>query len=170
MIVLIDGPDGSGKTTLCDLLRKNGFEYIHLSKERKVNNLYNNLILYLESNKNNKDVVIDRAYISNIIYSNVFNDSEYISLDNLQKIHNLVDCIILTIPKDREKYLKHFDKLKGDRPELYSSMEKVYDSYKCKDSYNFLLQDKPYYIYDMFIDTPDNVYNFITQGEANNEN
>lgn len=170
MIILVEGPDGTGKTTLCEELKKKGFEYIHLGKEREVNLVYNKLIKYLQDNKDRKDIVIDRAYISNIIYSNIYGDSGYISLENLLKIHNLIDLIILTIPKDKERYLNHFYKLKNIRKELYSSMEKVYDLYLDRNSYNFLLQDKTYIIYDMFNDSLESLQQRINEGDFKNVN
>ena len=45
MIVLVEGPDGSGKTTLCSYLVERGFKYIHLSKTKNVYNLYDELIV-----------------------------------------------------------------------------------------------------------------------------
>lgn len=170
MIILVEGPDGTGKTTLCEEFKKKGFEYIHLGKEREVNLLYDKLIKYLQANKAYKNIVIDRAYISNIIYSNVYKDSNYISLENLSKIHSLIDLIILTIPKDKEKYLNHFYKLKNTRKELYSSMEKVYDLYLNRNSYNFLLQDKPYIIYDMFSDSLKSLQQKMSEGDFENVN
>lgn len=149
MIVLVEGPDGSGKTTLCSYLVERGFKYIHLSKTKNVYNLYDELIDQLKYSLDFDDVVIDRAYISNIVYSNVFNDSRYIDIHHLCEMNDLVDVIVLAIPSNKEKYLKRFENLLSSRNELYKDMEKVYDEFKSRNSFKFLLQDKNVFTYDI---------------------
>ena len=148
MIILIDGPDGSGKTTLAKKFIEKGYSYIHLDKFEDVNEGYKKLIAQLqESKKENKDIIIDRAIISNLIYSHVFG-GEIVNISLALTFISLCDKIYVCLPHDKEKHKELYNKLKNKRSEVYNSMEEVYDWY------DFLLQmNSKIHQYDMFEDS-----------------
>lgn len=147
MIILIDGPDGSGKTTLAKKFIEKGYSYIHLDKFEDVNEGYKELIARIQRAKEeNEKIVIDRAVISNLIYSHVFG-GEIVDVSLALAFVLLCDKIYVCLPRDKEKHEKLYSKLKNERSELYTSMKEVYDWY------NFLIQiNSKIYHYDMFED------------------
>lgn len=132
-IILVEGPDCSGKTTICNSIVDNfNFKCLHLSKlkdNQSVDEFYINFIDNLKIQKqNNMNIVLDRAYISNIIYSTVFKQDETISRYLMDELKKLIDIIILCIP-DKDKYITHFNNIKNQRFELYDNMNDIYDLY-----------------------------------------
>lgn len=161
MVILVEGPDGSGKTTLCNELVKKGYEYIHLSKDgayKDTNTFYYAFRSLLESKKG-QNIVIDRSYISNYVYSTVFEDSDIISPVNLYGMQNLVHIVVMCIP-DRKKYLERFEKLKSERQELYQTMDKVYDTFM-KVPYKYFSERQKIVIYNMDRVPENEVENFV---------
>lgn len=126
MILLIEGPDGTGKTTLSQVFQdKYGFDYIHLGPQADIEETYKNLIETLKNTY--KDVVIDRAILSNDVYSEVYGGQKLSEKKYTEMIH-YIDRVIVCLPHDKARYLKEFDKLKGEREELYKcDMERVYN-------------------------------------------
>lgn len=143
-IILIEGPDCTGKTTLCNqLINRHSFYYKHLTRPVDVEALYIQLIKELKkAKKTGMNIVIDRAYISNIVYANVFQDAGVLSNKLRLKINKLVDMIIICLPSNKLEYLKKFNGLKESRKELYDNMEEVYDEFERSFNLNFLKHKK----------------------------
>lgn len=141
MIVIIDGPDGSGKTTLCDELKEEGFEYYHCVRIGRFNTnveFYDDFIKKLRVVKaENRDLVIDRCYFSNFVYSTVFKDSDILTNEQRVELQNLVDVIVVALP-DKATFFEHFNKLKKMRQEEYNDVSEVYDLFEK------LVEDKDY--------------------------
>lgn len=135
MNVLVEGPDCTGKTTLCEDIASRGFNYIHLSKTDDVNELYVNLTKELDNNYNN---VIDRAVISNKVYQTVFGDGEIVRDDIRDEFLLKIDLIIICLPRDKKRYLRFFNKTKSIRSELYDNMNDIYDEFERSFNYDFL--------------------------------
>lgn len=132
MIILIEGPDGAGKSTLSTkLMNIYECEYIHSSIVSNVEQYYNQLISKIKIIKNqNKNLIIDRASISNKVYTSIFKDTDLLSNKTKEEFESSVDLIIYCLPYDKEDYLNRFEQLKGKRKEKYQQMEKVYDEFK----------------------------------------
>ena len=143
-IILVEGPDCTGKTTLCNqLINRHSFYYKHLTRPVDVESLYIQLIKELKkAKKTGMNIVIDRAYISNIVYANVFQDAGVLSNKLRLKINKLVDMIIICLPSNKLEYLKKFNGLKESRKELYNDMEKVYDEFEKSFNLAFLKHKK----------------------------
>lgn len=147
MRILIDGPDGSGKSTLCDELVKQGFHYIHLERvDEDIDEYWKRVINEL---KKYERVVMDRGFISNIIYSTVFGDTSMMSSDTLREQLDLLDVIVLAIPSNKYHYLHSFSSLCDSRLELYTEMSHIYDEFSNARLYLKYLKDKRVVIYDM---------------------
>lgn len=159
MIVLIEGPDCAGKTTLCENFIKNGFDYIHLGKLKFIEKEYNNLINKLNP-KNN--VIIDRAVLSNLIYSKIFSDTKCLSKKLKDKFLSLISIIIIALPLDKKRYLNNFNKIKTMRDEEYLTMDKIYDMFEDIITTTNKMH-KPIIRYDMFKDTFKDVSNKIKE-------
>ena len=79
MIYIIEGADGTGKTTLANYLSKaTGFPIKHRSNpknEEERKEMYNS---YLEDIKSSKNVIWDRSFYSEIVYGPIMRDQSYI--------------------------------------------------------------------------------------------
>lgn len=130
MIVLVEGPDGTGKTTLSKVFQdKYKYTYIHLGPCADIEETYKDLIDQLiECRKNGENVVIDRAIISNYVYSKVFKGTMLGPVRAAQFVE-LVDEMIMCLPADKQAYLDEFNKLQNEREELYNDMNTVYDEF-----------------------------------------
>lgn len=135
-VFVVEGPDGSGKTTLCqELVRQTGARYYHLTyrfKDRM--NLYHAAALELALRwSDERPVILDRWWPSEIIYADVYRGgSRWRSwsrfLDRVTTHHGFT--YVFCIPSDEEKYSARYRDLQASRTEMYEhSMEKVRRKY-----------------------------------------
>lgn len=159
MNIIVDGPDGSGKSTLVDFLsekfnlRKQ--HLVRLNPGETVEDFYEKFVLNLKNSDNN---IFDRCYFSNIVYSTVFNDSMVVSEKLQEKIFNSIDFVIFCLPT-YNKYIKNFNSLRENRFELYSNMAPVYKGFK--ELSNVLKKSEKYIEYNMFEDKIEDIGNKI---------
>lgn len=159
MRILIEGPDGSGKTTLSKILINKGYHYIHSAKpDCSIDEYTKKEISNLISHTN---IVMDRGVISNIVYSSVFNDTDMVSSDLFYEELSLIDVIVLAIPFDKEEYLNKFNKLKNRRDEEYGCMENIYDEFRTQRLFKDVLLNKKVVYYDMNLIKKENVMTFV---------
>lgn len=139
-VFILEGPDGSGKTTLGHKLADTyGIEYVHLTyyeDEDVMRTQFYDVIRRLNMSK--KGFVVDRFILSNIIYGIVFHNYKFVDgwkmfLDALCRDWIKSKEIIFCLPHDKETYLEHFKKMTEEREEMYCSVEdmsKIYDLYE----------------------------------------
>ena len=91
MIIIIEGPDGSGKTTLAEQIStQTGYPIEHRSKPEteedraKMQEDYINLVM------SNRNVILDRCWYSEIVYGRVMRDQSYISYDDMYAFEELL--------------------------------------------------------------------------------
>lgn len=136
-IIVLEGPDGAGKTSLAMALKEYlGARYIHLTyrwKDRM--HLYHGAaIRYAARLAAHQPVIIDRWWPSEIVYADAYrggsNFAKYYLL--LEHIANNIGVVyVMCLPRDRERYLTHYNKLKNEREEMYDEgLERVYDGYE----------------------------------------
>jgi len=143
-VFIIDGPDGTGKTTLANRLSEiYNIPIFHLTyyddpdkhaaQFRKVYEMIKEWI----SNPQ-EGFIIDRFILSEIIYHNVYrsNKSPIADTDLLYEFmeHRAATGeieVIIALPEDRYKWYENFKQLEKTRDEMYSSEKilHVYDEY-----------------------------------------
>lgn len=85
MLILVEGADGSGKTTLVSQL-SNDFPTLRINRNHgNIKEFYNNLICMKE------DVVLDRSFITDVVYRLALDDG--IEPDDIDMFY--MDCILL---------------------------------------------------------------------------
>jgi hypothetical protein len=135
-IIVIEGPDGVGKTTLSQALCKYiDAKYVHLTyrfKDRM--HLYHGAALsYALKVSKRQPVVIDRWWPTEVAYANAYRGGTkwpllHRQLERAALRHGV--SYVFCLPKDRGRYLEHFNVLKGKREEMYDSgMDRVYDEF-----------------------------------------
>lgn len=150
-IYIVEGPDGSGKTTVAKVLSLvHNFPAFHLSfiddkdaMEKQFERVYS-FLYSLPCNKRIDGCIFDRFVLSNVIYSDVFKNGE-VSKEAL-KINGFLTAysrlfditFVNCLPSDKERYLEEFKKLSESREELFSGdvarIGLVYDAYKLEFS------------------------------------
>lgn len=107
-IIIIDGPDGVGKTTLAKNLQKtfNITSFIHLTKDDpRTFEFYKNMLF-------KKDAIFDRSFMSELIYSAVFERKPALTVDEFKELHNIAKVngaiiIICVANTERERPIFH---------------------------------------------------------------
>lgn len=135
-IFVIEGPDAAGKTTLAKALcEKLGAKYLHLTY-RWPDHMYLYHWAALEQCLKyaaKGPVVLDRWWASELVYAAAFRGGTrwpwmHKMLDRVGLKHRVF--YILAQPSNRSAYIDHFNRLKGERLEMYDSMAKVYDLFR----------------------------------------
>lgn len=164
MIYLIEGPDGTGKTTLArnivnkSITNKKTCLFFHCTNKSEIKSAeedYTEILADLKKwKKLDYDVVLDRAWVSNIVYTTIYEpNKEHVSEELAEKLAKVVDKIIICLPKNKNKYLMHFDKLSKERKEDYTdNVSKVYDLFD-----NFANKYTRYDMFNHITDKPEEI-------------
>jgi len=161
--IIVDGPDCTGKTTICEKLSEiynipiyhltyyNDYER-HCAQFEKAHNMIGDWAY-----SNGPGFILDRYIMSETAYANVYRpnqpyirdiNSYYKILSNQLQLTSLE--LIFCLPYDKDKWLEAFKKAEQEREEMYTS-EKISYVY---DEYNKLWQMMRYnnnvWRYDMF--------------------
>lgn len=166
-IIVFEGPDGAGKTTLALEMQKYlGARYIHLTyrfKDRM--HLYHYAAIRLAAHlAQHQPVVIDRWWPSEITYADAYRGgskfAKYFTL--LEHIANKMGVTyVYCLPQDKQKYLDYYEKLRGLRTDEELSRDplegvsKVYDEYAGFYNWYFSIKENVCH-YDMFLNFNDN--------------
>lgn len=133
-IVILEGPDGAGKTFFGERLRDQyGISMVHLTYYKDKEKHLKQFIDINDRINTNKPLIVDRYIISDKVYSSVYRNGNVIEgynelLENMLNNENII--LVFAIPNDKQQYLNEFEKLCNSREEMYSnSMDKVYDKY-----------------------------------------
>lgn len=136
-IIVMEGPDGVGKTVLSMALKKKlDARYLHLTyRFKNMMSTYHTAAIKLAARSaQSSPAIIDRWWISEIIYAQVYRQGSKFIRDYflLEHVANRLGVVyVLCLPKDRQTYVSHYNRLKGEREEMYDhSMEDVYDQYE----------------------------------------
>lgn len=136
-IIIIEGPDGSGKTTLAErIIANNEGKGIYLHAEYKFKNKMKtyHLALLTKAIKLSREtlVIIDRLHISEYIYAKIFRGGSKWpeQLEEFNTIcRHLHIPIVLCVPYKLEEGITWFEQAKQERKELYEDITKVIEEY-----------------------------------------
>lgn len=134
LIILLEGPDGAGKTYLANkFIEKYKFSYIHSTRPKNPGNIHEYSVNTWSAAKllsvNDMDVIVDRHFLSQIIYQEVFEKGKSSEDFTSPAFLNGFDKIIICLP-EKEKYFEKFQQLKEEREELYNNMTDIYKGYE----------------------------------------
>lgn len=90
MILILEGPDGSGKTTLATRLHATtGYPMYHRSKPENEEDKANMMEQLKADLKKYKNVIVDRCWYSEIVYGNVMRDGSVIDYPEMYDLERL---------------------------------------------------------------------------------
>ena len=90
MILILEGPDGSGKTTLATRLHATtGYPIYHRSKPENDEDKANMMEQHKADFKKHKNVIVDRCWYSEIVYGNIMRDGSVIDYPEMYDLERL---------------------------------------------------------------------------------
>lgn len=134
-IILLEGPDASGKSTLAKkIIEKYGGVYMHLTyRFANKMHLYQLAMLRKALKLSRKTlVIIDRMHISEKIYADVYRGGTkwpWLETSFNSFFKKMKFPIVLCVPETLEQGLNWFEKAKNERPEMYSDVTEVIKRY-----------------------------------------
>jgi len=127
MIIILEGPDGVGKTTLAEeLCGQLDATYLHLGYRWKDNMFDYHTAAIRFAARQNKPVVIDRWWPSEAIYADVYRKGSKWPLQGrmADRIARKFGAVYVYCMPDAQ-HAKRFEELKKNRHEMYDDMSKV---------------------------------------------
>jgi predicted ATPase len=133
-VVVLEGPDGGGKTTLATSLMNKGFDYVHCGPPEAGTDLLAHYLQILDSALNSqKDVVIDRLWLGERIYGPICRNNDRVGVLGqtlFQRIHNSKPILhYLCLPPIGVAKVNYIDKMK-DKDDYVKSMDRWSDIYR----------------------------------------
>jgi len=97
--VIIEGPDGAGKTTLAQQFVKSGLKYHHEGPPPAGCSVFDHYMSFLDRcDAAGVGMVLDRFHIGEIVYGSILRGSSGITVEQAMVISSRVDRIILCLP------------------------------------------------------------------------
>lgn len=91
MIIIIEGPDGSGKTTLAEILsRQTGFPVVHRTQPKSEEEKAKMMDGYVDAIKKGKNIIFDRCWYSEMAYGPIMRDKSVISYPEMYELEQLL--------------------------------------------------------------------------------
>ena len=133
MIFIIEGPDGSGKTTLANTLsRQTGYNIIHRVQPKTEEDKRNMMDEYLSIIKSGKNAIFDRCWYSEMAYGPVMRDASVISYPEMYKLEELLarnGAIIIYCTDNEAKLWKRCQRRGEDYITDYETFKKICDAF-----------------------------------------
>ena len=133
-IIIISGPDFSGKSTLAnDLMQKHrNHVYIHCAVTSDIYTLHTNAITRAIELSKDFTVIIDRLHYSELVYGPIFRNGVSYDVKKFDEFYNSLAFPniykVLCLPP-KEIVIEGFRKRAMNGGEMFSTVEKVYDAY-----------------------------------------
>lgn len=91
MIIILEGPDGSGKTTLANkLAEQTGYDVVHMSMPKSEEEKVKMFSMYKQALEESDNVIFDRCWYSEMAYGPVMRGASYISHNNMYELENIL--------------------------------------------------------------------------------
>lgn len=91
MMIIIVGPDCSGKSTLAkQLSEQTGYPIQHRHKPKDQAEKDAMMAMYRDLAVTGADIILDRAWYCEIVYGYIMRDKSYISIDQMHELEDLV--------------------------------------------------------------------------------
>lgn len=150
-LIILDGPDGCGKTTLAEyFVEHHGAHYIHSTwsedLETRMGEYMERTALVAAEISKNQLVVMDRHWLSELVYADVYRGGSTRGAMHID-MHVLLTgvnrgALVCCLPKNLRASMQHFASLKDSRTEMYTDISEVLLAYEAlwegsEDKYKF---------------------------------
>lgn len=144
MIIILEGPDGGGKSTLAQKLQKQtGFTLLHRSQPKSEEDKARMMDEYMQVIKSGKNCIFDRCWYSEMVYGPVMRDASVIDYPQMYALEKQLankGALIIHCTSDLNTLWKRC---------LYRGEDYVVDKgtyLKIYNAYNQLMYDVPHII------------------------
>lgn len=87
MIIILEGPEAAGKSTLANKLSmQTGYPIVHRDKPKTEEDKLRMMEYYLAAVGSDKNFIFDRCWYSEIVYGTVMRDKSYISYEQMYQL------------------------------------------------------------------------------------
>ena len=91
MIIIIEGPDGAGKTTLANKIKdQTGYLLMHRSQPKTEEDKKRMMDEYMQVIKSGKNCVFDRSWYSEMVYGPVMRDASVITYPQMYELERML--------------------------------------------------------------------------------
>lgn len=91
MIIIIEGADGAGKTTLANTIQKQtGYMLLHRTQPKTAADKERMMSEYVEVIKAGKNCILDRSWYSEMVYGPVMRDASIISYPQMYALERML--------------------------------------------------------------------------------
>jgi len=92
-IIVLEGPDGSGKTTLAqEFVKRYGFEYVHLGVPSTSEDLFETYVTVLiNARDSKKNVVIDRLHMGEATYGKIYRGQDRLGTQGVKLLTRILN-------------------------------------------------------------------------------
>lgn len=119
MLIIIEGPDGSGKTTLANYLSESmGFPIVHRSTPKTQEEKDTMMKSYEDDIASGKNIIWDRCFYSEMVYGPIKRDQSYIDLMGMLSLEIKLQSVGAMIVYCTDDTLKLWERCKA-RGETY---------------------------------------------------
>lgn len=133
MIIIIEGPDGSGKTTLANKLsQQTGYPVVHRSAPKSEEEKAEMLAMYKQAIAESKDIIFDRCWYSEMVYGPVMRDKACMSYEDMYELeHDLakVGALIIYCTDTPAKMWRRCGKRGEDYIQDYDTFMAIHKGY-----------------------------------------
>lgn len=90
MIIILEGPDGSGKTTLAEKLQKQtGYQLLHRVQPKTEEDKQRMMDEYVQVLRTGKNCILDRSWYSEMVYGPIMRDHSVICYPQMYELERL---------------------------------------------------------------------------------
>lgn len=124
-LIIIEGPDGCGKTTLANkLFQKEGGDYVHLTYQENIWDYQTKELWRAIEHCHERLVIVDRHWPSEQVYAKVYRNGSVMAhsaraMDRVIRKH--AGLYVFAVPLAGDRVEQRFNELRRTRDELYSS-------------------------------------------------
>lgn len=177
LIIVVEGLERTGKTTLCKEFEKRGFVYfkdfnrINYHDVTSLEGRLDTTLTFLQNlSENGVNVVVDRLHISEYSYSNVLRKLGAKNIDYVDNAISKLNSVLILCKSDNdEEYknrmlLKYTDKqieelsnrfeYYFDKSEIKNKFEYNFVQYDVSKYVNYIFEQINYYEYDFYLASP----------------